>query len=109
MINSRGKRETCLAAPRIRTPQREGRIDDDGGVGPARVESLSEWKIKARRREGVTGPGGARPISEKDMDRLTREQKCAAVLKFVLADSTTDRQIDAMLSVILDLARGTKP
>ncbi|HEY6328253.1 MAG TPA: hypothetical protein VI756_02875 [Blastocatellia bacterium] len=68
MIKDRGKSDTCLAAPRIRTPQGEGRIHDDAGVGLAKVESLSEWKSKARRRESATGPGGARPISEKDLD-----------------------------------------
>jgi hypothetical protein len=60
-----------------------------------KVVSLDEWRN--RKPGGIGAPVVRRRLSPEQISSLAREQKAAFLLKFILCDDTTDKELDELV------------
>src|SRR5580692_9006017 len=60
-----------------------------------KVVSLDEWRN--RKLGGIGAPVVRRRLSREEISSLAREQKAAFLLKFILCDDTTDKELDELV------------
>jgi hypothetical protein len=60
-----------------------------------KVISMDEWRNRARG--GIGAPVVRSRLSPEDIPSLAREQKAAFLLKFILCDDTTDKELDDLV------------
>ena len=63
----------------------------------AKVAVLSEWRVKSCRRVAETGSAK----DERAPEQMSRGEKQALILQFILSGHPTDEQIDSVFRLVM--------